>query len=192
MQIKQIDNNYSISEFGNVYKNGKELKPYFRPDKNVYRVFINGKNKNLASLVAENFIIKPTGKNHLIFKDKNSKNVHYSNLAYVDGATFYFYSKGYSGSKKIILEQNEAILKAKNEMCKKYYETLNEMLIFEIWENIKQKLSKKYDFIIELIFNYFYDRIKRFSIIKDPLGLCIAFAENQLKLRYKICIIKNI
>ncbi len=172
MIIKKINSKYSISEYGDVYRNGGKIKPILRKDKGTLIVFI-GKRKALATLVAEHFLPKSKNKN-LIFKDKNRINVHYSNLMWLDNFNYRTYC-GLHLTKKKIGCRLKASLMAKCEYLKKYYLTLDDEYLFQSWEIVKQRLSYKFDNYLDEMYLYFIDRSTRFTLIGDPAGLMLCY-----------------
>lgn len=82
--VKNINNDYTIDEFGNVYsyKSNKYLKCSTDSD-GYYYVTINGKHKKIHRLVAELFVDNPNNKPCIDHIDRNRKNNYYKNLRWV-------------------------------------------------------------------------------------------------------------
>ena len=74
--------NYEVSNFGNVRRNGKMLKLITKNGYNSVGLCVNGKSnvKYVHRLVAEAFVIKVENKNIINHKDGNRKNNNVNNL----------------------------------------------------------------------------------------------------------------
>ena len=179
--MRKIDINYSIDEFGNVFKNGKQIKKTLRKDKGTYTVYINGKRKGLALLVAEHFL-NTKGRN-VIFKDRNRTNCHYSNLMFLDNKNYRTYCGLHKVPKKTMCHL-KAALQAKCEYLKKYYLTGNDLFLLKSWEVVLSRLNKKFNDILDDLYLYFIDRTSRKTLIGDPTGLLIMYAKGIKKVQF--------
>ena len=80
------DTNYFITENGDVYRNGKKLKPYLGK-KGYYQISLSNNNVRqtirVHRLVAETYIPNPDNLPQVDHKDTNKLNNHYTNLEWV-------------------------------------------------------------------------------------------------------------
>ena len=177
--MRKIDINYSIDEFGNVFKNGKQIKKTLRKDKGTYTVYINGKRYALATLVAKYFLQKE-GRN-LIFKDRDRTNCHYSNIMFIDNKNYRTYCRLHRYTRSKVIDFNESKNIAKCDFLRKYYETKNEKYLFESWNNVENKLSPKFNDLKDELFEYFDKRAKQGSLLGCPTGLLIMYSKGLMK-----------
>jgi len=94
---------YHVDEYGNVSRNGKQLKPFKVGKDRKYlkvRLYENGKGRDhsIHRLVAEKFIPNPKGLPHVNHKDENTFNNHYTNLEWCTAQ----YNKEFSSSKNFV------------------------------------------------------------------------------------------
>jgi hypothetical protein len=189
---------YFISPKGIVYKGNRIIKPRIKKGKSLKvslvipgTVPIARKHLGLAKLIAQHFIPNPQKHPYIIFKDHNNQHCWKENIAWVDGETFIYYCGIYHkpGTGKIVLEREEAIQLCTNQLLKNYYETLDSYWLERSWENVEERLKGVYKWASfrSDCYIYFMDRVERFSIIKDPVGLLWAYLKGlKAKLRQEI------
>ena len=172
---------YYITRSGVFYHGGRILSPSRREGKSLkvrarladgsYRYF------GLALLVAEHFLPNPKRHRHVIFKDRDNHNCHADNIAWVDSQTFIYYCGIIQGAKKRVLPREEAIRKCADPYLRKYYGTLDESWLTECWAELEKRMTMHdWDACRSECYLYFIDRARRFSILKDPVGLMLFYA----------------
>jgi len=126
-------------------------------------------------LLAEHFISNPKNHRHIIFKDRNNHNCIVENIAWVDRQTFMYYAgltKFQTGRKKVVVDRNEAIRICSDVYLKQYYKTLDEYWLVKGWKQVEAKVKvADWEHLKSESYMYFIDRAKRFSILKNPVGL---------------------
>ena len=174
---------YYISPKGILYKGNKIVKPSLKKGKSPKAKlrlpeWPRGQYKwwGMASLVATYFIPNPRHYKHVIFKDRDNQNCTAENIAWVDGETFVFYSgmnRPEVQKRRIVLDRYEAAAVCTDFNLKKYYETLDEVWLEQCWAEVEKAMR---DFINwkhyrSETYLYFIDRVKRFSITGNAVGL---------------------
>lgn len=182
---------YFITRAGVVYKKDRIIKPLFRKDKSlIVRIRWGGKEKffGLAKLVATHFIPNPQNHQYIIFKDRDNHNCHAHNIAWVDAETFTFYCGIHEGAKKKVLPREEALRQCTNDYLRAYYETLDETWLEECWAKVEERITlPDWDACRSECYLYFIDRARRFTLIKDPVGLMIVYMRGvRAKIRKEI------
>ena len=186
---------YYLTPNGTVYKGHKIIQPMNKKGATLkVRLRLKGWPQGkfmylgLAKLLATHFIPNPRHHKHVIFKDRNNRNCVISNIAWVDGETFAFYSGISKGAKKIVLNREEAIRKCTDPLLKEYYKTLDESWLHDCWKGLEERVAlPKWEFYKAECYIYFLDRAKRFSLLKDPIGLILAYTKGlREKLRQEI------
>lgn len=173
---------YFITQNGVFYHNNRIISPSRRKGRSLkvraklmygaYRYF------GLATLVAEHFLPNPNKYKHIIFKDRNNHNCNVENIAWVDSETFIYYCGIIQGMKKRVFTPEEALTKATDVYLRKYYKTLDESWIMECWSNIETRITMHdWNECRSECYLYFMDRARRFSILKDPLGLVLFYSK---------------
>ncbi|MEO9022804.1 MAG: hypothetical protein ABI237_18140 [Ginsengibacter sp.] len=170
---------YYITKAGVVYKKDRIIKPVVKKDTSLkVRIRQGGSDKffGLAKLVAAHFISNPRNHRYVIFKDRDNHNCHVSNIAWVDAETFTFYCGIHVGAKKRVLPREEAIRRCTNIYLRTYYETLDESWLHDCWAEVEERIKlPDWDACKSDCYIYFIDRARRFSLIKDPVGLMLLY-----------------
>jgi hypothetical protein len=193
--------NYTLDNQGNVYKNNTLLKCRIaKKDGKLYksiRLFYEPKKyiqKNIATLVAEYFVKpKSTAHKFIIFKDRDTFNCAYTNLAWVDGETFAYYSGLKGGIFAIKKNDMEvAIATAKDIYLTSYYRTGKEDFLHQRFLQIDKQLShiKNWNEIKSFCFIQFIERARRYSILGDAKGFVINYIkceQHRLERNLKMC-----
>lgn len=173
---------YYITANAVVYRGSRIIKPVAKKNKSLkIRIRKGGGDRifGLAKLVAEHFIAKPHSHyHHIIFKDRNNHNCRVHNIAWVDGETFIYYCGIHSGPKKIILPREEAIRGCTNIYLRRYYQTLDESWLHECWNELEKKITlENWNSYRSECYMYFFDRARRFSVLRNPLGLVLHYVK---------------
>jgi hypothetical protein len=173
---------YTFNSNGEVFKDGIPKVVSCKPGRSA-KVIIRINRKmytlGLAKLIAERFIPNPYKYKRLIFKDRNHHNCTKDNIAWVDEETFFFYCCPTREHRRIVHTQEYAIENAKDIELKHYYMTLDEFWIGEVWKKVNHELSK-FSFwpqVMSVVYLYFIDRVKRFSILGNPAALMWYYAK---------------
>lgn len=170
---------YYITKAGIVYKKDRIIKPVVKKGRSLkVRIRQGGRDRffGLAKLVAEHFIPNPKSHCYVIFKDRNNHNCHVSNIAWVDAETFTFYCGIHVGAKKMVLSREEAIRQCTNIYLRAYYETLDESWLQDCWAEVEERIKLPYwDACRSECYMYFIDRARRFSLLRDPVGLMLVY-----------------
>jgi len=185
---------YYITPTGVVYKGSRIIKPIAKKDRSVslkIRIRQGGSDRffGLAKLVAEHFIPKPSKHyRYVIFKDRNNRNCRADNVAWVDGETFTYYCGIHIGGKRKVIPREEAIRRCTNIYLRNYYQTLDESWLHECWVQVEQRIKlPDWDACCSDCYLYFIDRARRFSLLKDPVGLMIVYMRGiRTKIRKEI------
>lgn len=170
---------YYITPSGIMYKGNRIVKPVIKKNKSIkVRIWQQGRYKffGLAKLIAENFIPNPHKRRYIIFKDRNNHNCHVNNIMWVDGETFIYYCGIHIGGKKIVLPREEAIRRCTDIYLRNYYETLDESWLHDCWAQVEKRIKlPDWNACRSECYMYFIDRARRFSLLKDPAGLMLAY-----------------
>jgi hypothetical protein len=186
---------YYISPGGVVYRGHKIIRPIDKKRSTLkVRLRLKGWPRRkymylgLGKLLATHFIPNPKNHKHIIFKDRNNRNCVVSNIAWVDGETFAYYAGISKGAKKIVLPREEAIKKCTDPLLREYYKTLDESWLHECWKGIEERVNHpRWDVYKSECFIYFLDRAKRFSLLRDPMYLLLAYTKGvRAKMRKEI------
>ncbi|MBO9681197.1 MAG: hypothetical protein J7502_00765 [Flavisolibacter sp.] len=187
---------YYIAPDGTLYKRGRTIRPRPKGKNGSLQVRLRMKHWprgkyvyfGLAKLLAQYFIPNPKNHRHVIFKDRNNQNCVVENIAWVDGETFAFYSGISKGAPKMVLPREEAIRKCTDPLLREYYKTLDESWLHDCWNELEKRVQHPYWHRYKSeCYIYFLDRAKRFSLLKDPLGLMLAYCKGvKAKLRNEI------
>jgi hypothetical protein len=182
---------YFLTPSGVLYKGDRICKPSVRKNKSTrVRIWQQGRYKffGLAKLVAEHFIPNPKNHRYVIFKDRDNHNCHVSNIAWVDAETFTFYCGIHAGAKKRVLPREEAIRRCTNMYLRAYYETLDESWLHDCWAEVEERIKlPDWDACKSDCYLYFIDRARRFSLLKDPVGLMVVHMKGvRAKIRKEI------
>jgi len=168
---------YYITKAGVVYKKDRIIKPVVKKNTSLkIRIRHGAKDSffGLAKLVAEHFIPNPRNHRYVIFKDRDNHNCHVSNIAWVDAETFTFYCGIHVGAKKRVLPREEAIRRCTNIYLRAYYETLDESWLHDCWAEVEERIKlPDWEACKSDCYLYFIDRARRFSLLKDPVGLML-------------------
>lgn len=185
---------YTFNAQGEIFKDGKykvvsckagrSAKVIIRVNKKMYTL-------GLATLVAEQFVPNPRKYKYIIFRDRDHHNCDSKNLAWVDADTYFEYCcpRTKRGKSKIVVDRQEAIRKAKDINLKQYYVTLDEYWIQEAWKGIDKEMSEFsfWESVMSEVYCQFVDRVKRFSILGNPVGLMWYYAKGEfIKLKKEI------
>lgn len=182
---------YYITAAGVVYKKDRIVKPVVKKDKSLkVRIRQGGRDKffGLAKLVAKHFILNPRNHRYVIFKDRNNHNCHVGNIAWVDAETFTFYCGIHVGVKKIVLPREEAIRRCTDIYLRNYYKTLDESWLHDCWAEVEGRIKRPdWDACRSECYMYFIDRARRFSLLRDPVGLMLVYMKGvKAKIRKEI------
>jgi hypothetical protein len=182
---------YYITPSGVVYKKDRIMKLVVKKDKSLkVRIRHGGRYSffGLAKLVAAHFIPNPRNHRYVIFKDRDNHNCHMSNIAWVDAETFTFYCGIHVGAKKRVLSREEAVRQCTNVYLRTYYETLDESWLHDCWAEIEKRIKlPDWDACKSDCYLYFIDRARRFSLLKDPVGLMLVYMKGvRTKIRKEI------
>lgn len=188
--FKKLDSQFTISSLGNLYKNGKLRKPYpmiKKAGQKYLIVTMGAKRYALASLVAKHFVANPDRHRNLGFKDRDRMNCEASNLYWMSDKAFYKYCRldahQSTGRKKKFGDRLDAITRCQCYLLREYYITLNEEWIRECfdvaWRQIRFYNRHK---LKDIIYEYFHDRAKRFSLTYRPVTLIILYRRTAWKI----------
>jgi hypothetical protein len=151
----------------------------------------------LATLVAEHFVPNPKKYKHVIFIDRNKLNCHASNLAWVDGQTFMYWSGAarYQDGKykKKVFTKEEALQRCNHPWLKRYYESGNETFLMELWKEIDHSFTsrnfKLWPQFRSECYMYLKDRLDRYSLFHNPIPIMVLYTKHlEKKLREEISI----
>jgi hypothetical protein len=194
---------YFITKDGVVYKTDRIIKP-MAGNRGCLRVKLRYPiqkrqymRAGLATLVAEHFVpnLNRSKNKYVIFKDRNRLNCHAENLAWVDGQTFMHYSgvaKSAGGlARKIYIERSAAISQCIEPMLKRYYQTLDDYYLLELWKDIDRRIAARqmsdWPELRSETYLYYLDRCQRYSFLRDPLPLLMLYLRTlRRKLREEI------
>lgn len=153
--------NYWISNYGRPVNNlkGKD-NFYMYKTGNVHLTltsyYIGGervpKDIYIKDLVAEHFLVKPKGKDHIYFVDGNKENNYYKNLVYLDSKELYAVKNGveniekylyrqeyidylYKGNQKVREAYNLMYKRTHDEETKKYFPQYADATMYKPWED---------------------------------------------------------
>lgn len=153
--------NYWISNHGRTVNNlkGKD-NFYMYKTGNVHLTltsyYIGGervpKDIYIKDLVAEHFLVKPKGKDHIYFVDGNKENNYYKNLVYLDSKELYAVKNGveniekyldrqeyidylYKGNQKVREAYNLMYKRTHDEETKKYFPQYADATMYKPWED---------------------------------------------------------
>jgi len=182
---------YYITPSGVMYKKDRIIKPVVKKGTSLkVRIRYGGRDSffGLAKLVAAHFIPNPKNHRYVIFKDRDNHNCHVSNIAWVDAETFTFYCGIHVGAKKRVLSREEAIRRCTNIYLRAYYETLDESWLHDCWAEVEERIKlPDWDACKSDCYMYFIDRARRFSLLKDPVGLMVIYMRGvRAKIRKEI------
>lgn len=182
---------YYITAMGVVYKGDRIVKPVAKKGKSLkIRIRKAGIDQfmGLATQVAIHFLPNPRRLRYIIFKDRDNHNCRASNIAWVDGETFIYYCGINKGGKKLVLPREEAIRRCTDVYLRNYYKTLDESWLHECWQIIEKRAKfPDWDSCRSECYLYFIDRAQRFSLLRDPVGLLIAYMKAvRVKLKQEI------
>lgn len=170
---------YYITANGVVYRGNRIIKPVAKKKQSLkIRIRQGGCDRcfGLARLVADHFIANPRHCRHIIFKDRNNHNCRAENISWVDGETYIRYCGIHTGPKKVILAREEAIKSCTDVFLKNYYKTLDENWLHECWEQVEKRMKlPDWSACKSECYLYFIDRARRFSLLKDPVGLMLTY-----------------
>lgn len=174
---------FYIAPDGTVYKGNRVIKPQCTAGRSI-KVSLRVEGVvpklsqvfGLAKLVARHFVPNPKRYKYVVFKDRNNRNCHRDNIAWVDGETFMWYSgllQNPGRKKKMVLTQEEALQRCTHTPLLHYYKTLDESWLADVWSEIDAALGDKsyWKHYKSECYIYFMDRVKRFSILRNPLWL---------------------
>lgn len=174
---------YYIAPDGTVYKGDRIICHRVRKGKSLqvalrlagvapatFQVF------GLAKLVARHFVPNPNKHRYIVFKDRNKLNCHRDNIAWVDGETFMWYSgllQNPGRKKKIVLTREEALQRCTHTLLRNYYQSGDESWLMDAWHEVDTEMGKKRGWpeYKSEGYLYFTDRARRYSILKNPVGL---------------------
>ena len=93
----------------------------------------------------------------------------------MDGETFIFYYGLHKGGKKKAGNREEAICTCTDSYLNEYYKILEENWLKQCWMGMEKKINlPDWKYFRSESYLYFMDRARRFSILKNPLGLLLA------------------
>lgn len=181
--IKSI---YILTSEGRLFKNGKERKKTFT-DKGTFVVNIDNKRYALATLVAKHFVPNPDGHRNIGFENRDNTDCRAENLYWMGNKEYRKYCGLHKcdnpkpGRKKIQGDRLTAITTCECYLLREYYITLNDEWLKEsfetAWMQVKFKNRQKVKMIC---YEYFWDRVKRFSLIYHPVKLIMLYRRTAL------------
>lgn len=182
---------YFISPDGTVYKGNRIIKPNLKKGKSP-KVRLRKESRQytlgLATLLANHFIPNPRRHRYIIFKDRNNNNCTIENIAWVDAQTFIYYCGILAGRSKVVLQREEAAKVCTCPLLKRYYKTLDTYWLDECWKEIQKRIHvRDWPQLAAECYLYFIDRVKRFSLLRDPVGLLLFYMKGlRVKLKKEI------
>ena len=76
----------------------------------------------------------------------------------------------------MVLPREEAIRRCNNIYLRTYYETLDESCLQDCWAEVEERIKlPDWDACRSECYLYFIDRARRFSLLRDPVGLMLVY-----------------